>query len=188
MNNISFLTKTETNATQNKFQALGLASCNLSNFPDFLSNQDQLQYLDLSYNNIQGQIPKWLWNTSTKTLMFVNFSHNLLTGFDMYLPNFPWPQLQILDLTFNKLQALPKIIPPYTLVYLVANNMLQGEIPSSICNLSSLYSLDLSNNKFNGILPDCYGSGLVIGVVLGNIVAEKNQHWFVKIKKLQHKM
>uniref|UniRef100_A0A2N9F5N2 Uncharacterized protein n=1 Tax=Fagus sylvatica TaxID=28930 RepID=A0A2N9F5N2_FAGSY len=33
--------------------------------------------------------------------------------------------------------------------------MLRGEISPLICNLSSLYSLDLSNNQFKGILPHC---------------------------------
>ena len=32
-----------------------------------------------------------------------------------------------------------------------------------------------------------YGSGLVIGVV-GNIVTKKKQHWFVRTRKVQHKM
>ncbi|KAM4119111.1 hypothetical protein ACJW30_03G035000 [Castanea mollissima] len=155
MNKISFLTKTSTNATQNKFEVLGLASCNLRHFPNFLREQDQLQWLDLSYNNIQGQIPKWVWNTSKETLMIVNFSHNFLTGFDQHMDNFPWPQLQILDLRSNMLQALPLIPPPSTLVYLVADNMLQGEVSPLICKLSSLHSLDLSNNKFRGTLPHC---------------------------------
>ncbi|XP_075657232.1 receptor-like protein 7 isoform X1 [Castanea sativa] len=155
MNKISFLTKTSTNATQNKFEVLGLASCNLRHFPNFLREQDQLQWLDLSYNNIQGQIPKWVWNTSKETLLIVNFSHNFLTGFDQHMDNFPWPQLQILDLRSNVLQALPLIPPPSTLVYLVADNMLQGEVSPLICKLSSLHSLDLSNNKFRGTLPHC---------------------------------
>ena len=155
MNKISFLTKTSTNATQNKFEVLDLASCNLRHFPNFLRKQDQLQWLDLSYNNIRGQIPKWVWNTSKETLTFVNFSHNFLTGFDLHMDNFPWPHLQILDLRSNMLQALPLIPPPSTLVYLVADNMLQGEVSPLICKLSSLHSLDLSNNKFRGTLPHC---------------------------------
>jgi Leucine-rich repeat (LRR) protein len=59
MNSLSFLIKSNNNASENKFEVLGLASCNLTHFPDFLRNQDQLQWLDLSYNNIHGQIPKW---------------------------------------------------------------------------------------------------------------------------------
>ena len=154
-NNISFLTTTNNNATWNKFKILGLASMNLSHFPDFLHKQDKLQWLDLSYNHIDGKIPKWVWNTSKKTLILVNFSHNLLTGFDQHPINFPWPRLQVLDLSSNKLDALFPIPPPTTLVYMVADNMFHGEISRLICNLSSLYSLDLSNNKFHGMLPEC---------------------------------
>jgi Leucine-rich repeat (LRR) protein len=113
-NHISFITKTNSNATQNKFKLLGLGSCNLSHFPDFLRNQNQLQLLDLSYNNIHGQIPIWVWNTSKETLKFVNFSHNYLTGFDQHQDNFPWPQLLILDLSFNKLQ---RITPNSTVIH-----------------------------------------------------------------------
>ncbi|KAK7842000.1 receptor-like protein 7, partial [Quercus suber] len=156
LNNISFLPEPITNATLNRFVVIGLGSCKLSNFPHFLRNQDHLQVLDLSHNNILGQIPKWVRNTSKETLMYVNFSHNLC--FDHHLFNFPWPRLKILDLRSNKLQALPPVPPPSTLIYLVADNMLQGEISPLICNLSSLYSFDLSNNKFGGMLPPCFSN------------------------------
>jgi Leucine-rich repeat (LRR) protein len=172
LNHISFITKTNSNATQNKFKVLGLGSCNLSHFPDFLRNQNQLQLLDLSYNNIHGQIPIWVWNTSKETLKFVNFSHNYLTGFDQHQDNFPWPQLLVLDLSFNKIQESLRIPPPSTKIYSVANNMLQGEISPSICNLSSLYSLDLSNNQFSGILPHCL-SNLSCSLNILNLRANK---------------
>ncbi|KAK7860549.1 receptor-like protein 47 [Quercus suber] len=59
---------------------LGLGSCNLSDFPEFLRNQDQLEVLELSQNNIHGQIPKWVSNLSTDTLVFLSMSGNSLTG------------------------------------------------------------------------------------------------------------
>ena len=169
-NNKSFLSKTNSNATLNNVEVLELGSCNLRHFPDILHNQTRLLWLDLSDNNIQGQIPKWVMNISEETTV-VNFSYNLLTGFDQSMVNFTWPQLQILDLRSNKLQALPPIPPPSTLVYLVADNMIQGEISPLICNLSSLYSFDLSNNKLRGILPTClsnFSSSLTILNLRGN--------------------
>ena len=153
------------------FEALGLASCNSIHFPNFFRNQDHLQFLDLSNNRIHGLIPKWVCYTSKETLTFLNFSHNFLIGFDQHLVNFPWLQLQILGLRFNKLQALSQIAPPVTTVYLVANNMIQEQIPPQICRLSSLYSIHLSNKKFKGILPGClrnFSSSLCILNLRGN--------------------
>lgn len=132
-NNISFLSKTNSNDTLNNVEVLELGSCNLRHFLDILHNQTRLLWLDLSDNNIHGQIPKWVMNISEETLTVVNFSYNLLTGFDQSMVNFPWPQLQMLDLRSNKLQALPPIPPPSILVYLVANSMIQGEISPLIC-------------------------------------------------------
>jgi hypothetical protein len=88
-NNISLLTKpSSTIATHPKFEALFLAFCELSEFPDFLKNQDESLYLDLSHNKIHGQIPKWVWNLSKETLSELYLDSNSLTGFDQ-LPVFP---------------------------------------------------------------------------------------------------
>ncbi|KAK7841974.1 receptor-like protein 6 [Quercus suber] len=95
---MSFLSKTNGNATLNNVEVLELGSCNLRHFPDILHNQTRLLWLDLSDNNIHGQIPKWVMNISEETTV-VNFSYNLLTGFDQSMVNFPWPQLQMLDLS-----------------------------------------------------------------------------------------
>uniref|UniRef100_A0A2N9F9J0 Uncharacterized protein n=1 Tax=Fagus sylvatica TaxID=28930 RepID=A0A2N9F9J0_FAGSY len=159
-NNISFLTNTKPNinAALSKFKILGLASCNLRKFPDFLRNQVQLELIDLSSNNIHGQIPKWVWSTSKETLVYVDFSYNFLTGFDQHLGDFPWPRIQILKFYSNKLQMTLPIPPSSTLIYLVGRNMLHGEIPPLICSLSSLRSLDLSSNNFSGTLPHCLGN------------------------------
>ena len=45
-----------------KLEGLGLGSCNLSNFPDFIKDLD-LQTLDLSANSIAREIPSWIWGT-----------------------------------------------------------------------------------------------------------------------------
>ncbi|XP_059446717.1 receptor-like protein 7 [Corylus avellana] len=154
-NNISLLTNPSTNITLPKFEFLTLAFLNLSEFPNFLRNQDELGFLDLSGNKIQGQIPKWMWNLSKETLWALHLGFNFLTGFDQLPVFLPWTNLRILELSSNKLQGSLPIPPPSILSYLVSNNTLTGEIPQLICNLSSILILDLSRNYLSGLLPKC---------------------------------
>ncbi|XP_062167436.1 receptor-like protein 6 [Alnus glutinosa] len=157
-NNISLLTKPSTNATLPKFEILTLASCDLSEFPDFLRNQDELGFLDLSENKIHGQIPKWMWNLSKETLWYLDLSSNSLTGFDQLPVFFPWTNLLVLQLGSNKLRGSLPIPPPSINSYSVSHNILTGEIPQLICNLSSIVFLDVSNNYLSGLLPQCLGN------------------------------
>ncbi|KAJ0054323.1 hypothetical protein Pint_01853 [Pistacia integerrima] len=156
-NNLSLHTSTSVTVLP-KLVFIGLGSCNLNKFPNFLQSQDQLELLDLSSNNIAGQIPKWLLNVSTGSLEYLNVSYNLLTGFDQHPVVLPWIRLSILDLRFNKLQGPLPIPPVSTSHYLLSSNRLTGEISPWICKLNNLYSLDLSTNDLSGVLPECLGN------------------------------
>ncbi|KAK9993023.1 hypothetical protein SO802_022726 [Lithocarpus litseifolius] len=123
----------------------------------FLRNQDQLEVLLLSQNNIHGQIPKWISNLSTDTLSILGLSENSLTGFDQTPNAFPWRSLEILYLANNKLQGALPIPAPSIVCYSVSNNMLTGDISEMICELSSLSFLDFSYNNLSGFLPHCLG-------------------------------
>ncbi|KAL0006003.1 hypothetical protein SO802_013564 [Lithocarpus litseifolius] len=112
----------------------------MGRIPSWLANLTQLTALELPFYKLQGSIPISIFEL--KKLEKLNLYSNYLSG-------------TILDLRSNMLQALPLIPPPSTLVYLVADNMLQGEVLPLICKLSSLHSLDLANNKFRGTLPHC---------------------------------
>lgn len=62
-----------TNSTVQKFEILGLTSCNLWEFPDFLRYQDKLRFLDLSgKNNINGLMPMWVWNASMQKTTLID--------------------------------------------------------------------------------------------------------------------
>nr|XP_048330772.1 receptor-like protein 53 [Ziziphus jujuba var. spinosa] len=89
-NNFSILFgKGNKNATSSKFKHLGIKSCNLREFPEFIRYQNELEWLSLSenkmeeiqclsQNNLSGEIPLQL-----KQLGFLgsfNVSHNNLTG------------------------------------------------------------------------------------------------------------
>ncbi|KAL5546851.1 hypothetical protein UlMin_006538 [Ulmus minor] len=158
-NNLSLLFGgTNTNATLSKFKVVGLCSCNLTEFPHFLRNQRKLEWLDLGENKIHGQVPKWMWNTSQETLMFISLGDNFLTGFHQSTTILPWVSLKIMDLSSNMLEGPLPIPPPSTLNYYISNNRLNGEISPLICNLSHLRVLDVSNNNFSGMIPHCLGN------------------------------
>ncbi|RVW64431.1 Receptor-like protein 12 [Vitis vinifera] len=155
-NSLSLLGYTRTNVTLPKFKLLGLDSCNLTEFPDFLRNQDELVVLSLANNKIHGLILKWIWNISQENLGTLDLSGNLLTDFDQHPVVLPWSRLSILMLDSNMLQGPLPIPPPSTIEYYsVSRNKLIGEISPLICNVSSLMLLDLSSNNLSGRIPQC---------------------------------
>ncbi|KAM5581828.1 receptor-like protein 7 [Rosa sericea] len=142
-----------------KFEKLRLSWCNIEEFPSFLRSQVTLSELDLSGNKLQGQLPKWIWNTSTQTLRWLDISHNFLSGVVQSPAVLPWANLVMLDLSFNMLCEL-LLLPSAASIryYNIANNKLTGQVSPMICNLTSLEYLDLSNNMLIGDLPQCGGN------------------------------
>ncbi|KAG6745336.1 hypothetical protein POTOM_051992 [Populus tomentosa] len=142
-----------------KFKTLGLGGCNLSGeFPTFLQSQNHLEFLELGGNKIEGHIPKWFMNLDTETLVYLSLGGNLLTGFEQPVDVLRWNNLKILVLEQNKLQGALPIPPPSIISYLASDNQLTGEIAPAICNLTSLFILQLSHNNFNSKLPQCLGN------------------------------
>jgi len=153
-----------------------LGSCNLGEFPGFLRNQTQINALDLSNNQIQGEIPNWIWRF--KSLVYLNLSNNFLTNMEgpfddlnsnLYILDLHSNQLTgsvptftkyvvHLDYSINKFSTAPLNMDKYVpFVYFLSlsDNNFQGKITESFCNLSSLRLLDLSYNSFNGLIPKC---------------------------------
>ncbi|XP_059668047.1 receptor-like protein 7 [Cornus florida] len=160
-----------------RITTLKLASCKLRSFPD-LKNQTRLVQLDLSDNQIEGDIPNWIWKVGNESLAYLNLSCNFLV--DVQEPYDIPSNLSVLDLHSNQLHGkIPK--PPefaayvdyssnnfsslistdigdhliYAYFFSLSNNSLTGVIPESICNDSYLQVLDLSNNYLNGTIPSC---------------------------------
>ncbi|XP_039173460.1 receptor-like protein 7 [Eucalyptus grandis] len=157
---------------------LKLASCHLTILPEFLAEQHRLLYLDLSRNWIQGKIPQWIWGL--QNLLYLNISSNLLKEIETPSLDLTSASLYVLDLHNNSLrgQTLPlppfathldfssnnftSVIPPaigtnlsVAIFFSLSNNNFQGSIPESICYAEYLKVLDLSHNNLTGNIPDC---------------------------------
>ncbi|CAN1813672.1 Receptor-like protein EIX2 [Linum perenne] len=92
-------------------------------------NPNQMKNLDLSRNNLSGEIPKQI--TSLKALKYLNLSHNSFSG---AIPE---------DLT--EMQSLECMD--------LSDNQLSGAIPSSLGSLTFLNHLNLSYNNLGGRIP-----------------------------------
>jgi Leucine-rich repeat (LRR) protein len=152
--------------------SLDISGNQLSEFPNFLRNQHDLAYLNLSNNKLHGQVPEWMWNTSSTSLQILDLSNNFLTSFGCHPIFLPWTRLQVLDLRSNLLQGSLPIPSVSTLIFSISNNSLTGNIPELFCNLSSLKVLDLGNNNLSGSLPRCLDN---FGVSLSILDLRKNK-------------
>ncbi|KAG9143364.1 hypothetical protein Leryth_022215 [Lithospermum erythrorhizon] len=150
-NNISLIAK---NATlPESIGRLALASCNIREL-DFLRTTKFVGFLDLSWNNIQGEIPEWVWSNWQNSVFYLNLSHNLITQTTKQ----PLYKIVYFDLRSNNIQGPLPIPPLSTLFFFISNNQISGTIPPSICKLKSLRILDISNNRLNGSIPKCVGT------------------------------
>ncbi|TYJ51001.1 hypothetical protein E1A91_A01G248600v1 [Gossypium mustelinum] len=165
-----------------KLTKLFLASCNLMEFPNFLKNQSSLIQLDLSNNQIHGEMPSWIWKTIYWGLL--NLSGNFLVEFERPLNNinssFIVEPIPNMDLRGNQLEGQIPILPlgviyldfsnnkfnsvlpahigdslRYATFVSISNNNIHGSIPPSLCNITFPRVLDLSNNSLSGPIPQC---------------------------------
>nr|XP_027124883.1 receptor-like protein Cf-9 homolog [Coffea arabica] len=112
----------------------GYENLTIKEFPELLRNSKSLKFLDLSNNRIHGNIPSWVMSKTWDNLLYLNLSHNFLTG---TIDQLRCKYLLYLDMSFNSLQ---------------------GQMPSSICNSTSLFILDLSYNNLVTPIPQCLGN------------------------------
>ena len=133
--------------------------------PDWISSLNFLFYLDISNNNLTGEIPTALVQMpmlrSERSAVQVQW-HPRAFQLPVYSPTslleyrkanaFP----TMLNLGNNEFTGL---IPPEIgqlkglLVLNFSSNKLYGDIHHSLCNLTNLLMLDLSSNKLSGTIP-----------------------------------
>ncbi|KAJ1423625.1 Leucine-rich repeat [Sesbania bispinosa] len=132
-------------------EALGMASCNVTHFPQWLETQQGLFALDISNNQISGSIPKGFGNHYPH-LSELNLRSNLLEGM---IPDSlcNMGSLSVLDLSENRISGkIPNCWRRQEFSFSIINlasNKLSGTIPSSFGDLLVEW-LNLSNNGLHG--------------------------------------
>ncbi|KAK9085711.1 hypothetical protein Sjap_026122 [Stephania japonica] len=187
-NLLSIYTNNINSALFPKVSMFMLGSCNLRVFPDFLQNQSRLISLDLSSNNIGGNLPSWIDNIGNG-LIVLNLSNNSLENPIQPFSNNSFRELLILDLHSNLFSGPLPILPPSAIsldysknncsfmpsnissflskavFFSLASNNVHGQLPESLCSMGRLEVLDLSNNSLSGSIQSCIeeiGGGLKV--------------------------
>ncbi|XP_022885514.1 probable LRR receptor-like serine/threonine-protein kinase At4g36180 isoform X2 [Olea europaea var. sylvestris] len=150
-----------------QLKVLLLSNCNLNklsgNIPTFLSHQYRLKLIDLSHNNLRGNIPNWLLQENAG-LEVLNLRNNSLVG-QLSLPPHQNNSIYWYDLSNNRFTGQVgrdmgrKLL---SIEYLnLSKNYFDGTIPSSFGNISNLRQLDLSFNNFYGEIPKELTAGCI---------------------------
>ncbi|CAH1767850.1 3495_t:CDS:2, partial [Entrophospora sp. SA101] len=143
--------------------------------PDFIGQsetlQANLQNLDLSINQLTGNIPESLMQL--KALKTLNLNTNLLSGdipATLAQSNFQ-NTLTVLDLGANAFQnKIPDSISTMKnlLTLSLGKNSLNGQIPASLVKLVKLSDLVLNDNQLTGNIPDGIGGLNIVNLILTN--------------------
>ncbi|KAL0289574.1 UNVERIFIED_CONTAM: Receptor-like protein 6 [Sesamum angustifolium] len=128
--------------------------------PNFFENMTSLEYLDLSESDIQGGIPKYFGNLSSLTGLSM-FGSNLTGDFSELIMNLSGPVSSLIDLRLEGNQLSGSIREghlrlPHLVFLALSSNRLTGPVPD-LSFSSSLVSLLLDNNMFDGTLPQSIG-------------------------------
>ncbi|KAK8332829.1 hypothetical protein V6Z11_A10G165100, partial [Gossypium hirsutum] len=124
-----------------------------------------LEELDVSDNHFYGKLPRWLWNNTA--LVILDFSKNHFEGpIPMGLCNLV--NLEFLDLSLNHLSGTIPCCPNLQMMQHVhlAKNRLSGTLSGALFINSSLVTLDLSENNLTGRIPDWISTLPVLSVFL----------------------
>ncbi|XP_009370715.3 receptor-like protein EIX1 isoform X2 [Pyrus x bretschneideri] len=141
-----------------------LSSCMVGpHFPKWLQTQKSYQHLDISNAGIFDILPSWLWSplSHQNPINFIDLSNNQIRG---TIPNsrfeFPSSYYSKVNLSWNRLESpVPSFLS--TVISLdLSNNKLSG-LNSFMCpktpnKVSRLVSLDLSSNNLYEQLPNCW--------------------------------
>nr|KYP36210.1 LRR receptor-like serine/threonine-protein kinase FLS2 [Cajanus cajan] len=157
LSNLESLDLTDNSLSLKKLWYLDLSTNQITGqLPDCWKNLGSLTYLDLSSNKLSGKIPQSMGTLiSLKALALRN---NNLTG-DLSVTLKNCTDLNILDVSENLLSgSIPSWIGEsfqQLKILSLRVNQFFGSVPVHLCYLSQIQLLDLSRNHLSGGIPTC---------------------------------
>ncbi|KAM3752154.1 hypothetical protein ACB098_04G167200 [Castanea mollissima] len=138
---------------------LELGSWNLGpKFPLWLCSQRQLLTLGISNTRILDVVPPSFWNL-TSQLSYLNISHNQIYGEIPHIPMIMSEYL-ILDMSSNRFKGLLPCISSNVTFLDLSNNSLFGSISHFLCykmnEPKNMQFLNLGKNLLSGKLSNCW--------------------------------
>ncbi|KAK9127435.1 hypothetical protein Syun_016232 [Stephania yunnanensis] len=146
-----------------KLSYLDLTNCQLGPFfPSWIRNLNRLGDIMLENVGISDKIPNW-FPKIYPSLQALDLSNNQIRGkLPLELRNgLKFTEMDMLNLRGNLFSGtiplnINETMPNLSHVSL-SNNLIEGSIPSSICNLKLLEVVSLSSNNLSGELPqECW--------------------------------
>ncbi|XP_027935616.1 receptor-like protein EIX2 [Vigna unguiculata] len=158
-----------------------------------MRHENNLVYLDMSYNNLSGELTD-CWN-NWKSLVLINLRFNNLTGeiphsmgslsnlrflylkSNKFFGKVPFSlrnckNLRILDLCRNNLSGvIPTWLGQKVEGLELRSNQFSGHIPTQLCQLRSLMIINLASNKLSGAIPNCLRN--ITAMVFSNSVTRR---------------
>ncbi|KAK1626257.1 hypothetical protein QYE76_000572 [Lolium multiflorum] len=136
---------------------LGLAGNMISGLIPLLSNCSRMESLDLSRNDISGEVAPGVIS-GCSSLVTLDLSNNLLTG--AFPPDIlGFASLSYLNLSFNNFSdglpagdSLAAGIPRVATLSL-SYNYFNGSLPDTMGSLAELTTLELNSNELTGVIP-----------------------------------
>ncbi|XP_059445457.1 leucine-rich repeat extensin-like protein 4 [Corylus avellana] len=142
------------------FFVLDLSNKKLSGqFPQEILGAKKLTYLDLWFNSLSGAVPLELFTLDVDTIFLNgnNFDENIPNNIGCLPPEIgSLANATVLEVSGNSLTGPESFQCLADLEKLnLAKNQLYGSVPDTICKITKLAQLDLSDNYFSEICPEC---------------------------------
>ncbi|XP_074284267.1 uncharacterized protein LOC141608820 [Silene latifolia] len=149
--------------------------------PPWLQTQKNLTYLKLSNANISGVMPSWFH--TIQQLNIVDLSNNKLSGSPIFPIHFF--TINLSNNTFSGLLSLSnssktEIYRQANYIYL-QNNLIAGPLPKRLGNLMpNIRNLILANNQIEGLIPNslCQSTTLINLDLQDNSLTWLNPNWW----------